>query len=271
MSVPTPRTRLFSLGSGSSGNAFLLDTGDAALLFDSGIGIRRMTAHLRDLNVQGRLGAVLLSHEHSDHVRSLDSVVRHHQPQLHATPGTVSGTRSAHAFDHATRGAAQTIHGVTVHWIGVQHDATEPTGWLIEAPDVTIALFTDLGFVSDAVHEALKVADVVVLESNYDTQMLARGPYPAHLKRRIASPVGHLSNDDCASALVTSLTARTRQVWLAHLSETNNRPAVAIEANQIALRMHDLDVGIAALPRHDRQDLLAVQPRQMGLGAGLFD
>lgn len=263
-------TRLFSLGSGSSGNAFLLDTGDVALLFDSGVGIRRMQLHLRELQVQQRLGAVLLSHEHSDHIRSLDAVNRHYRPQLVATPGTVSGARSVHPFDLSVRGTSQTLHGVTVHWIGVDHDAAEPSGWLIEAPGVTVALFTDLGNVSDSVRAAIGVADVVVLESNYDVQMLARGPYPAHLKRRITSSVGHLSNDDCASALVAALTPKTRQVWLAHLSETNNSPRAAVQTNLTALQMNGIDVSVDALPRHDLRDLLATTPRQLGFGADLI-
>jgi phosphoribosyl 1,2-cyclic phosphodiesterase len=114
--------------------------------------------------------------------------------------------------------------------------------------------------------DALASADIIVLEANYDRQMLLNGPYPRHLKRRIQGPAGHLGNDDCATALASAVTSRTQAIWLAHLSDKNNEPDIAVGTVREAIALMGLDVPVAPLPRFDRAEITRVPTRQLQLG-----
>ncbi|MDQ4045388.1 MAG: MBL fold metallo-hydrolase, partial [Chloroflexota bacterium] len=197
--------RLFSLGSGSSGNGFILDTGDIAFLIDCGTAIRPAQAAIRELGIADRLAGIIVSHEHSDHVRGIPSMTRRIPYPLITTRGTFSALGSPLQCVERASGTVHIDSGVEVTFVGVSHDASEPCGFIVDACSTRIAVFTDLGIVDDTVLDALRSADIIVLESNYDWEMLRRGGYPAHLKRRIQGPAGHLSNDDCAAAIVASV------------------------------------------------------------------
>jgi phosphoribosyl 1,2-cyclic phosphodiesterase len=246
-----PATTVQSLGSGSSGNGFLITSGETVVLLDCGVGIRTINAALRERGRAARsLDAILVTHEHSDHVRTLSAFAGRDVPIV-----STAGTRRR-AFIAPPQweeiSFARPVHvgALTVWAIKVRHDAAEPCGFLIEAPDTRVAVFTDLGCWHDRVGDAIRAADLVVLESNHDLEMLHRGPYPAHLKRRVASDVGHLSNADCAASLASVLGHVTSPtIWLAHLSETNNRPAVAEAQTVDALAEVDLRLDVLALPR----------------------
>lgn len=258
--------RLFSLGSGSSGNAFLLDTGDLALLIDCGVGIRTIQAAIRELGVEERLAGVVISHEHIDHVRAVDSLLRKVDCPVITTRGTYGAMRWEHACALQTCGGRHADTGLEIEFVSVSHDASEPAGFVVQSGGTRIAVFTDLGHADARVLDMLRDADVVVLEANYDPEMLRRGPYPAHLKRRISGPAGHLSNDDCASALAETLTDRTRAVWLAHLSDKNNLPAIAEATVREALALRGLTTPVSALPRHARAEITALPATQLSLG-----
>lgn len=246
--------QMYSLGSGSSGNAFLVRTARTALLIDCGVAARACTAALKELTPDCRVDAILISHEHVDHVRALIPVLRRTECNVVTTRGTRAQLRLDCGYTEVVSGGRFTSGDIDVTFIGVAHDAAEPCGFILESAGTTAAIFTDLGHVSAAVLDALRAADVIVLESNYDPGMLRRGRYPQHLKRRITGSHGHLSNDDCASALAATA-GRASAIWLAHLSENNNLPEIAQEAVGTALRVNGLSTPATPLPRFARQDL----------------
>lgn len=258
--------RLLSLGSGSSGNGFILDTGQIAFLIDCGTAVRPAQAAIRELGIADRLAGIIVSHEHSDHIRSIPSITRRRAYPLITTRGTFSAMRSALPCVACVSGTIHIDSGVEVTFVGVSHDANEPCGFVIDAHATRIAVFTDLGFVDDAVLDALRSADIIVLESNYDREMLRRGGYPAHLKRRIQGPAGHLSNDDCATALVASVSGRTQAIWLAHLSHNNNAPHVARRTTEEALALQGVSVPVRPLPRFDHAEITTIPSHQPSLG-----
>ncbi|HQZ88856.1 MAG TPA: MBL fold metallo-hydrolase [Thermomicrobiales bacterium] len=261
--------RLVSLGSGSSGNGFLLDTGNAAMLIDCGVGVRTIQAALRDFDVHDRLSAIIVSHEHIDHIRSVDSIARRTGSPIVTTRGTFQAIRSERPFSPRSAGERFAEAGVEIRFVSVSHDAAEPCGFVIDDGKTRIAIFTDLGYVGESVVDAIRDADIIVLESNYDRRMLRSGPYPARLKRRIESPTGHLSNDDCAAALVSLTTARTRAIWLAHLSDKNNSAAIALASAREAIALAGYATPVGVLDRFERTDVTSLPAIQLSLGMGV--
>lgn len=256
--------RFYSLGSGSSGNAFVLVTEQVSLLIDCGVAIRVCRAALKELGALDNLAGIVVSHEHSDHIRAIPSILRTSRDcPIVTTSGTFSGMRHEAPWTRQTAGQRYSAGAIDITFVGVSHDAAEPCGFVIEAEGTRIAVFTDLGVVTGEVLDALRSADVIVLESNFDSTMLRLGHYPSHLKRRIQGPLGHLSNDDCAMALVASVTARTQAVWLAHLSHNNNRADIALCGAEEALRLAGQRTPVGVLPRYDTIEITGQRSRQM--------
>jgi phosphoribosyl 1,2-cyclic phosphodiesterase len=243
-----------SLGSGSSGNALLVQTPTATVLVDCGIGVRKLTNALAASGKRLQdVDAVLLSHEHVDHNREIGRLQR-----AGATIVSTQGTAASSNLDRELclsleHGRSVNLRDLDITGIPVAHDAAEPCGFLIRTSGATICVFTDLGSVSGAIGEAIAEANLVVLEANHDEQMLRRGPYPVHLQRRILADTGHLSNatsaDLLANALQTSRLAPT--IWLAHLSESNNKPRLAVTTVMKRLAQSGLHLEVDALPRRE--------------------
>ena len=230
--------RVTSLASGSSGNATLIQSNSTRLLVDAGIGPRLLAAGLRQYGTTiDALDAVAVTHEHSDHIRGLAPVRRAGIPIV-----TTGGTASALELDTAHRTMIKGLDSVsigdlTLTALPVSHDAREPVAFVIEHADARILLLTDLGRFDDVYLPWITDADLIILESNHDEELLRRGPYPPHLKRRVASDLGHLSNSVAGGALARALSARAGvpTIWLGHLSDTNNRPLLAVQATVAAL------------------------------------
>ena len=263
--------RVTCLASGSSGNCLLVQSGSTHVLLDAGVGVRVARKELAARDVADHaLSAILISHEHNDHVRALPSLLGYQRAPVLATRGTLAALQPwiSAEYDALTPGLACEIGELCVTPVRVSHDATEPVGFVFEAAGVRVAVFTDLGCVDGDVASAICGAALVVLESNYDEQLLARGSYPAHLKRRIRGPQGHLSDADCAGFLAAHLSFETGDVWLAHLSQNNNRPPLARGATQASLGPGGPQV--RTLPRHgasvtwDSSEATA-RPRQLNL------
>lgn len=251
-----------SLGSGSSGNALVIRAGETTVLVDCGIGIRKLRAGLADHGLAtGDLNAVLVTHEHRDHIQTLPKILRDDLPVV-ATSGTAIRAKLPRETTELINGRPVDIAGVTVHALAVRHDASEPCGFHIEVGGARITVLTDLGSWQDQLVDAVTSSDLVLLEANYNETMLAHGPYPAHLKRRVSSGVGHLGNDACAAAMVTAL--RTSRVeatwWLSHLSQTNNSPRQAERDVREALLRADLEANVRALPRRESGPLWTFDP-----------
>lgn len=242
---------VLSLGSGSSGNALLLAAPGCNLLIDCGLGVRTIAAGLKALGLDwGSLSGVLITHEHSDHIRALDPLVRKGIP-VYCSKGTAIGSRLApRHYQQLSLDRALQIDSATIHPVPVSHDAAEPCGFFIETPGQAVAIITDTGEARDAFLEPIRLSKLVVFEANHDLQMLRSGPYPWHLKRRVESSRGHLSNADCGATLRRALEDGARpDVWLAHLSETNNHPDLALSTVKRALGELADSLRIEALTR----------------------
>ena len=216
------------LASGSKGNSVYVELDGVRLLVDAGISAARITKGLRERGIEPQsIDAVLVTHEHIDHVRGLKTLAKQYHLPILATRGTLAGIDGGAAFEDDMRSISDAfmIGNVTVQPFATSHDAAEPCGFRIEGSHCcTVA--TDLGVVTDTVQDAMEGADVLVLEANHDADLLRQGSYPWPLKRRILSNRGHLANGDAAWAL-TRMKKHPRKVYLAHLSEENNRPALA--------------------------------------------
>lgn len=249
--------RFASLGSGSSGNAFLLETQDQRILFDCGVSVRAIHRALAESDLPL---TIMLSHEHVDHVRSLASTLKKRDCQVIGTHGTLASIGRQSTWQLVTCGARFQTGDISVTFVPVSHDAAEPAGFLIETGNTTMALLTDLGSTSQDVLDAVAASDIVVLESNYDEAMLRRGRYPAHLKRRIRSASGHLSNDDCAATLAHAMRSDAVGVWLCHLSHNNNTPEAAEATSRAAFRAAGKDIPVTAMARFEETLVLPFEP-----------
>jgi phosphoribosyl 1,2-cyclic phosphodiesterase len=229
--------RVMSLASGSSGNATLVVAGATAVLIDAGLPIRSLVARLRRAGFPPeRLTEIVLTHEHSDHISGALALAQSFGVPLGGDQRTLSAVlaalpsdadRSAVALDPHAVGTTWKVGALTVTSFAVPHDAVAPCGYLIGTEAWRVGMITDCGAMTDTILSHMRQANLVILESNHDREMLRCGPYPLHLKRRIAGPTGHLANDEAAEALHHCLDDAPRWIWLAHLSRTNNTPDLA--------------------------------------------
>jgi len=234
--------KLWVLGSGSRGNAIVVDTGESRLLIDAGFGPRILQKRLQSVGLEPEsIDACVITHEHSDHIRGAARAARRWHWPLFVTEGTYANSRLAALETPAAKfkaGQAIEFPGTTVETFRTPHDADEPIGVVVtsQTTGIRAAILTDIGCASRTVRRMVMDVDILVIESNHDEQMLWNGSYPLSLQRRIASRVGHLSNSECADLVQQSVTPRLRQVILAHLSDENNTPRLAFDSMQDALR-----------------------------------
>lgn len=214
------------LASGSTGNSTVLDFDHTRLLVDAGISTRRIKNGLAEIGLQPEdLDGVFLTHEHRDHVNGLATLTKKYKLPVYATAATWQNMFCRAAIpDECCRILSDnlTVGAIRVQPFAISHDAAAPVGYSFYSNERKCTVATDLGFVTDAVREALDYSDVLVLESNHDVEMLQNGSYPWHLKRRILSNRGHLSNVDAGWAIARMAKKDNVQVLLAHLSQENN-------------------------------------------------
>ncbi len=257
--------RVVSLGSGSSGNAVVVQSGESAVLVDAGFSARTLTSRLRQVGVApSSIRAICVTHEHSDHACGALTFARQHGIPLVSDPRTLKALLSQPSRGaepdapppervELRVGTSSTIAGLDIRSFAISHDAVAPCGYLISSAAWRVCVVTDTGLVHEPILEALRAAHLIVLESNHDLDRLRTGPYPWHLKQRILSPTGHLSNAQTSAALELSLDDGPRWVWLAHLSRTNNTPDIA----RAHVREHLRSLGL----RH-------IQPQPLPPGVG---
>lgn len=220
--------RLATLGSGSRGNATLIETGCARVLVDCGFGAYELGRRLATLGVEPQgLDALLLTHEHTDHVRGVGALARRHRIPVWSTAGTWRGAGgeqvpNLHLFSCHEQGFQ--VGDLRVHPYPIPHDAREPCQFVLENDGVRLGLLTDAGTVTPHVAERLATCNALLLEFNHDPELLRGGPYPPQLKARIASPFGHLSNQQAIALLERLPVHSLRHLVAAHLSEQNNSP-----------------------------------------------
>jgi phosphoribosyl 1,2-cyclic phosphodiesterase len=223
-----------SIASGSNGNCYYLGNDDDAILVDAGISARQIVERMTRLGLSlSRLRGVFISHEHADHVRGIDVFCRKYSVPVFMTEKTyVSYGRviSDALLNYFSPGQPVKVGNIRVTPFLKSHDAVEPCSFSISSGNKNVAVMTDIGFECENVIAHIKNADAVFLESNYDDHMLRAGLYPAYLKKRIASDVGHLSNTQAAELAVTHASARLKHIFLSHLSANNNTPDLALGA-----------------------------------------
>ncbi len=232
--------RIRVLGSGSDGNATLVEGGGARLLLDAGLGPRQLGERLQSAGVDpASLDAVCLSHEHGDHVRGAAAFSRKWGVPLAGSRGTLVAAGLLEAELPALRaiepGATEVFGRLALRTVAVPHDAARPVAFLVRVGETTFGHATDVGHLSRGLVEALRGCDALLLESNYDPALLRDGPYPWSLKERILGPLGHLSNDDVARFLERGRAEACATLVLAHLSRQNNHPELALLAAGEAL------------------------------------
>ncbi len=236
--------RVCLLASGSKGNAVFVEAGGSKLLIDAGLSARELLNRLGAIGVKGEdLHAILVSHEHTDHTRGAGTLARKLKIPLLVSYPTLR--ESGRLFEKAEviefeSGYPFAFRDIMIDPFPTTHDACDPVGFVIECREGKFGFATDLGIATRLVSDKLGGCRAVVLESNHDEEMRLNGPYPWHLKQRIKSRHGHLSNHDAAALLEGILHGALEGVFLAHLSEVNNDPAVAREVARNLLDGQDV-------------------------------
>ena len=272
--------KFMSFSSGSNGNCYFLHDGTNGIIIDAGVSLRRLKKYLiqRGFSLDS-FQAILVTHDHLDHIRHLGSWCKHLNKPVYAT-AVLHEALMWHSFTRdwiapyrrvLEEGSTELNLGPDVagedcpsvtHFV-VPHDATQTVGYLIEWHGTRFFLMTDAGRVTQEAIEYASSADAVVLESNYDMGMLIGGPYPHDLKMRICKGNGHLSNDECAEAVRRFWHPGLKNLFLCHLSENNNTPALAFEATAEALRSIDAGGGLTAKDVTNLQTLPRTTPSQV--------
>lgn len=230
--------RIASLGSGSKGNGTVFDSGETCLLIDLGFTLKETEKRLERLGVSPLdVDAVLVTHEHADHIHGVGPFARKYKRPVYLTPGTQRSTKL---------GAVPGIKSINCHKpfrvgnIGIEpvpvpHDAREPCQYILSAAGIKVGILTDLGHITRFVVEQYKVCHALLLECNHDEQMLKDGPYPYSLKQRVGGPHGHLNNDQAANLLAEIELDQLKHLVISHISEQNNSPQLARAAVEAAL------------------------------------
>src|SRR5690606_8441517 len=222
------------LASGSTGNAFYVGTDKHSLLVDAGLSGKQLELLFKQIDREMKnLSGILVTHEHSDHIKGLGVVARKYKLPIYANEKTWKAMESnigeiptEQKFIFET-GTVKVFGNIDVESFGVSHDAAEPMFYAFHHDNKKVVLITDTGYVSDRMKGTIKNADAFVFESNHDVSMLQMGHYPWSIKRRILSDVGHVSNEDAALAMSDVIGDRTNRIYLAHLSKDNNLKELA--------------------------------------------
>ncbi len=243
-------TRFASLGSGSKGNALLIEAGDTRILLDCGFGLSEASVRIARLGLEaGDLDAIIVTHEHGDHGGGVVKLSTRYDIPVYLTRGTLSGLGAAgRAFERSNFIDAYTpfaIGAVEVTPYTVPHDAREPVQFVLSDGAVRLGVLTDTGCSTPHITQTLSGVNALVLECNHDLDMLMNGPYTAQLKRRISGRLGHLSNEASAEIVRAMDCSRLQHVIAAHLSEKNNTPELARAALAGALNCAPEWIGIA--------------------------
>lgn len=234
--------RFCTLCSSSSGNSTYIGTSSEGILVDAGMNCKQLCLALDRAGLTPEsVKAIFITHEHSDHILGMRVFASKFSIPVFASGGTLSYLLTHGHLNEKFRHEIITEKGIAVGDMFVSrfptsHDAKESCGYRIELPDRTVGIATDTGVFSDAVFNGIRGCDLVLLESNYDSEMLRTGPYDELLKRRIRSETGHLSNDDCADASVRLLESGTTRLVLGHLSRENNTPELAYKWTHSSLK-----------------------------------
>lgn len=250
------------LASGSTGNCIFVESDSGSILIDVGLTCKRTEIALnkieRSLN---DIDAILITHEHSDHIKGLKVIAKRYNIPIFANKKTWKAIESKNIhvneeqkFEFNALNYKEII-GLDVESFNVSHDAVDPQFYTLSQNDKKISVITDTGYVSDEMKGIIKDSDVFVFESNHDVDMLRAGRYPWPTKQRILSDIGHVSNEDAAHAMKDVITDRTKRIYLSHLSQDNNIKELARMSVEQVLNHHDVDtISHVALQDTDKDE-----------------
>lgn len=265
--------RFISFGSGSSGNCSYLGNNSGGLLIDAGVDNNFVTAELARNGIDMHtIEGILLTHDHGDHVRYAYALLRRNKHmRLFATPKAFNGILRRHSMSRRITDYHKPIYkefpfkaaGMEITAFETSHDGTDNAGFFIDCGGIRFVVATDTGIITERADHYIRQASYLMLESNYDASMLRNGPYPAHLKARIASDTGHLDNVVSAQYMASvAATGSLRKVFLCHLSHINNTPQLALGAARNALGERGIDMAPANALPDDPRIVVRVLPRR---------
>lgn len=242
-----------SLGSGSSGNCYYLGTDEYGILIDAGIGIRSIKKIFKEhaLSLE-RIKAVFVTHDHADHIKAVGHLADKCNIPIYTTQKAHEGIRKSYCMTEQLspqhtcfieKEETKRIGDFNVTCFEVPHDGTDNVGYSIVIDGKTFSFLTDIGHITETAARYIARTNYLILEANYDETMLQTGPYPKHLKERIASPTGHLCNSEAARFLSEHYPAGLKYLWLCHLSKDNNHPELALKTVEMALNGIGISVG----------------------------
>lgn len=274
---PRRALRFISFGSGSSGNCAYIGTNQGGVLIDAGIDGKYVTDQLLHNGIDSSaVKGIILTHDHGDHVKYAYSLLRYHRDmRLYCTPKTLNGLLRRHSISRRIKDYHVPIYkeftfdiaGLSITPFEVSHDGTDNVGFSIEGEGVRFVVVTDSGYITPRADNYMQTADALMIEANYDAEMLRRGSYTEHLKARIMSDIGHLDNAVTAAYLARLASPRLRHIFLCHLSHDNNCPEIALSAVRDALTAAGMTVTdsplvkgihLAALPRFAASSLYVI-------------
>lgn len=240
--------RFCSIASGSSGNCIYVGSENTHILVDVGISGKKIEAGLNSIELSGKeIDGILITHEHSDHMKSLGVIARKYQIPVYATGGTVDAITKMKNVGELPEGIFHEIHedeafmikDMKIYPFTIPHDAAQPVGYRMECEGHSVGIATDLGKYNEYIVENLKNLDVLLLEANHDIRMLQVGKYPYYLKQRILGDRGHLSNENAGRLLSRLLHDNMKAIFLGHLSKENNYEELAYETVKLEITMGD--------------------------------
>jgi len=241
-----------SLASGSSGNCYYVGNMSHGILIDAGIGARTIRKHLQSIGLDfDKIWGLFVTHDHADHIRGVGTLGERFHIPVYTTKKVHEGINQSYCTTQKLSVSRKYLEKYKTAQVGefsvtafpVSHDATDSVGYTVEYRGKKITFATDLGYVSEDVVEHISQADYLVLEANYDEKMLMTGKYPYHLKQRITSETGHLSNEQAGICLSNHYHDRLQHVFLCHLSKENNMPELAYTAIREHLENKQIIVG----------------------------
>lgn len=247
-----PKYKFFSLGSGSSGNCYFLGSRQYGILIDAGVGVRTIKKSLREYGIAfENIVGILITHDHADHIKTLGALGGKFNIPIYTTQAIHGGIDRSRYIDADLSGCRRiiskeetfAIKDFQITAFDVPHDSIENLGYRIEFEGQTFVLITDMGRVTDAIQHNIKLANHLVIEANYDEEMLRNGRYPEYLKQRITSGNGHISNRLSADLVSQSYSPNLKNVWLCHLSQDNNTPDIAYSTFKDRLQNAGAKVG----------------------------
>ncbi|MDR3339233.1 MAG: MBL fold metallo-hydrolase [Candidatus Symbiothrix sp.] len=260
--------KFLSLGSGSSGNCYYLGTDDYGILLDAGLSTRSIKKILKDNGIGlEKIMAVFITHDHADHIKSVGSLGEKYGIPIYATAKVHDG------IDHSIyadiklsvsrriieKEVAVYIKDLKITAFEVPHDASDCVGYLVDYKHHKWVLATDVGHIDAKVGDYIGLANHLVIEANYDQEMLSRGSYPPFLKKRISNGYGHLCNSETAEFLAANFDLHLKNIWLCHLSKDNNHPDLAYKTVEMAMGQYGIrigkDVNLVALKRTTPSEL----------------